>query len=71
METIQNDAVVQFAYTLNVEGQEMESNLLDYMHGHGNIIPGLENELTGRILETGNMFWSKQQMLTVNLTPTW
>ena len=47
METIQNDAVVQIAYNLNVEGQELESNLLEYLHGHGNIIPGLENELTG------------------------
>ena len=47
METIQNDAVVQFAYNLNVDGQELESNLLEYLHGHGNIIPGLESELTG------------------------
>ncbi len=47
MDTIQNDAVVQIAYNLNVEGQELESNLLEYLHGHGNIIPGLENELTG------------------------
>lgn len=47
MDTIQNDAVVQIAYNLNVEGQEIESNLLEYLHGHGNIIPGLENELEG------------------------
>ncbi len=47
MDTIQNDVVVQIAYNLNVEGQELESNLLEYLHGYGNIIPGLENELTG------------------------
>ena len=47
METVQNDVVVQIAYNLNVEGQELESSVLEYLHGHSNIIPGLENELTG------------------------
>jgi FKBP-type peptidyl-prolyl cis-trans isomerase SlyD len=45
MNTIQNNTVVQFAYNLTVDGEEVESNLLEYLHGHGNIIPGLENEL--------------------------
>jgi len=45
--TIQNDHVVQIAYNLNVDGEEVESDLLEYLHGHGNIIPGLEQPLTG------------------------
>lgn len=47
MDTIQNDTVVQIAYNLTVEGEEVESNLLEYLHGYSNIIPGLEKELTG------------------------
>jgi len=46
-DTIQNDLVVQIAYNLNVDGEEIESDLLEYLHGHGNIIPGLEGPLTG------------------------
>ena len=41
LDTIQNDHVVQIAYNLNVDGEEIESDLLEYLHGHGNIIPGL------------------------------
>lgn len=47
LDTIQNDYVVQIAYNLNVDGEEVESDLLEYLHGHGNIIPGLEQPLTG------------------------
>jgi len=47
LDTIQNDHVVQIAYNLNVDGEEVESDLLEYLHGHGNIIPGLEQPLTG------------------------
>ena len=47
LDTIQNDHVVQIAYNLNVDGEEIESDLLEYLHGHGNIIPGLEQPLTG------------------------
>lgn len=44
---IKNDHVVQIAYNLTVDGEEVESNLLEYLHGHGNIIPGLEQPLEG------------------------
>ena len=47
LDTIQNDHVVEIAYKLNVDGEEVESDLLEYLHGHGNIIPGLEQPLTG------------------------
>lgn len=47
LDTIQNDHVVQIAYNLNVDGEEIESDMLEYLHGHGNIIPGLEQPLTG------------------------
>lgn len=50
---IANNHVVTFHYTLkNDKGELIESSVgrepLDYLHGHRNIIPGLESELTGR-----------------------
>ena len=45
--TIQNDHVVQIAYNLTVDGEEIESDVLEYLHGHGNIVPGLEQPLEG------------------------
>lgn len=53
LETVQNNAVVQMAYNLTVEGEEIESNTLEYLHGHGNIIAGLEVPMTDmRVGET-------------------
>ena len=50
---IANDKVVTIHYTLtNDEGDLLDSSKdqdpLAYLHGSGNIIPGLENALTGR-----------------------
>ncbi len=47
------DKVVSIEYTLtNVEGTLIDSSEgqgpLSYLHGHGNIIPGLERELEGK-----------------------
>lgn len=44
---VQEDAVVQIAYNLTVSGEEVESDTLEYLHGYGNIIPGLETGLAG------------------------
>ena len=52
MTTISNDTVVQFNYTLtNAEGDVLDQSRgepLAYLHGHHNIIPGLENQMTGK-----------------------
>lgn len=50
---IVDNIVVTFHYTLKTDqGKVIESSLdqepLDYLHGHKNIIPGLERELTGK-----------------------
>jgi len=50
--TIANDRVVGFYYTLSdQEGNVLQSNKgqepLNYLHGYGNIIPGLEKEMLG------------------------
>jgi len=47
LDTVQDGHVVQIAYNLSVDDKDVESNLLEYLHGHGNIIPGLERPLTG------------------------
>jgi len=43
--------VVSIEYALIIDGVEIasstERNTLDYLHGHNNIIPGLERELRG------------------------
>jgi FKBP-type peptidyl-prolyl cis-trans isomerase SlyD len=51
--TIKDKKVVSFHYTLtNREGEQVESSRdtqpMSYLHGAGNIIPGLENAMTGK-----------------------
>ncbi|RYY79423.1 MAG: peptidylprolyl isomerase [Moraxellaceae bacterium] len=52
MADIQNDQVVSFHYTLTDENgtviDKSEGQPLVYLHGAGNIIPGLENALVGK-----------------------
>jgi len=50
--TVQQDAVVAIDYTLtDNQGTIIDSSEgaepLEYLHGHGNLIPGLEKELVG------------------------
>jgi FKBP-type peptidyl-prolyl cis-trans isomerase SlyD len=56
---IDADKVVTFHYTLHGEdGAAIESSVgkdpVTYMHGHANIVPGLEQEMTGR--QSGDKF---------------
>jgi len=51
--TIKNNSAVSFHYTLtDDDGQQLDSSAgkepLAYLHGSGNIIPGLENALEGK-----------------------
>lgn len=51
--TIDKDCVVAIDYTLtdndgNVIDKSEENQPLKYLHGHANIIPGLENQLAGK-----------------------
>ena len=51
--TIKENSAVSFHYTLtDDEGQQLDSSAgkepLAYLHGAGNIIPGLENAMTGK-----------------------
>ncbi|KGK43159.1 peptidylprolyl isomerase [Nitrincola sp. A-D6] len=53
MKQIENDSVVGFYYTLrDAQGEVLESNQGDtpmvYLHGHDNMIPGLEAAMAGR-----------------------
>jgi FKBP-type peptidyl-prolyl cis-trans isomerase SlyD len=52
-QTIQKDSVVKFEYTLkNDAGKVLDKSEggepLAYLHGHGNIVPGLESALEGK-----------------------
>jgi FKBP-type peptidyl-prolyl cis-trans isomerase SlyD len=50
--SIQQDSVVTFNYTLKDDAGEVidssEGEPLAYLHGHGNLVPGLERELEGK-----------------------
>ena len=53
--TIKDNSAVSFHYTLtDDDGQQLDSSAgkepLAYLHGAGNIIPGLENALTGKAI---------------------
>ncbi len=45
--TIKKDVVVTLDYSLEVEGEEIDSGPIQFLHGHGNIIPGLEEKIEG------------------------
>ena len=51
--TVSTDKVVIFDYTLSSsEGQTLESSEGDplvYLHGHGNLVPGLERQIEGHV----------------------
>ncbi|WP_319379765.1 peptidylprolyl isomerase [Thiomicrorhabdus sp.] len=59
--TIANDKVALFEYTLtNDAGEQLDAsngNPLAYLHGHGNIIPGLEKQMEGKTV--GDKFTAK------------
>ena len=50
-EQVAKDLAVTIDYKLTIDGEIIDSSEedgpLDYLHGHENIIPGLERELTG------------------------
>lgn len=52
VDTITDGVVVSLAYVLSVDGKEVEradaNDPLDYLHGAGNIVPGLEELLEGK-----------------------
>lgn len=49
---VSQDSVVSFHYTLKDEAgsviDQSDGEPMAYLHGHGQIVPGLERELTGR-----------------------
>lgn len=61
--TISDGMVVSIAYTMKVEGEEIEDATVDdplvYLHGAENIVPGLEDALTGK--KVGDKFNIKLQ----------
>src|SRR6201999_1195274 len=63
---IEQDSVVTLHYTLKDDAGEVidssaEGEPLAYLHGHGNIVPGLERELEGK---------SAHDKLSVKVAPT-
>ena len=50
-DSVQNGVVVSMEYTLKIEGEVVDSSEgqdpLEFLTGHGNIIPGLESEMIG------------------------
>src|SRR6266536_6333408 len=50
-DSVQKDVVVSMEYTLNVDGEEIDSSKgqdpLQFLVGHGNVISGLEREMIG------------------------
>jgi FKBP-type peptidyl-prolyl cis-trans isomerase SlyD len=45
---VEKDKAVTIRYTLRVDGEVVDQGELPYLHGHGQIIPGLEETLEGK-----------------------
>ena len=44
---IKENIVVTLDYKLEVDGEQIDAGPIQFLHGHGNIIPGLEKEVDG------------------------
>jgi len=47
---VEKDVVVTLDYNLEVNNSEIDSGPIQFIQGHGNIIPGLEKEIQGMTL---------------------
>lgn len=47
---IEKNVVVTLDYRLEVDGTMIDAGPIQFLHGHGNIIPGLETEIDGMML---------------------
>ena len=45
--SITKDVVVTMDYSLEIDGKEIDAGPIQFLHGYGNIIPGLESEVEG------------------------
>lgn len=45
--SVEKDIVVTMDYELQVDGKVIDTGPIQFLHGHGNIIPGLEAEVEG------------------------
>ncbi len=45
--SVEKNIVVTLDYSLEVDGQEIDTGPIQFLQGHGNIIPGLEREVEG------------------------
>ena len=74
MTAIANNHVVSFHYKLtNAEGETLDQSQgepLAYLHGAGNIIPGLENALTGKALVKNSLLTFQLLKVMANTTET-
>ena len=81
MTTIAKDTAVKFNYTLkddegNILDQSPEGQPLAYLHGHSNIIPGLEQQLEGKsagervnaVVEPADGYGEYQEQAVQNVT---
>jgi hypothetical protein len=73
---VAKDLVVSLAYQVRTEDgvlvdESPVSAPLDYLHGHGSLISGLETALEGHELATNLMSLLARTTLTVSTTKTW
>lgn len=73
---VAKDLVVSLAYQVRTEDgvlvdESPVSAPLDYLHGHGSLISGLENALDGHEVATNLTLPSALTTLTVSMTKTW
>ena len=66
MTTIQKDSVARIHYKLTLDDGSVADNSFDgeplaYLHGHGNIVPGLERQLEGKTAADANIIIRSHQ----------